>query len=155
MTGFTVAPMQPQNFEQLERETLDEIRKEAKRSQEKHPGVLKKIGSVITQVSEKVKTWGLPEGIDLERYRFIVRMYERMSVLHAKGELVMGKDWARIFPDASKPKEGMLDSLDSKFDVLDFLLKNYLPEEIIGDEKRYHEVRRFFVSDLDLLPALD
>lgn len=155
MTGFTVAPMQPQNFEQLERETLDEIRKEAKRSQEKHPGVLKKIGSVITQVSEKVKTWGLPEGIDLERYRFIVRMYERMSILHAKGELVMGKDWARIFPDASKPKEGMLDSLDSKFDVLDFLLKNYLPDEIMGDEKRYHEVRRFFVSDLDLLPALD
>jgi hypothetical protein len=147
--------MQPQNFEQLERETLDEVRNEAKRSQEKHPGVLKKIGAVITQVSEKVKTWGLPEGVDLERYRFIARMYERMSILHARGELVMGKDWARVFPDASKPKQGMLDSLDSKFDVLDFLLKNYLPDEIMEDEKRYHEVRRFFVSDLDLLPALD
>lgn len=150
--------MQPQNFEQLERETLDEIRKEAKRSQErsqeKHPGVLKKIGAVITQVSEKVKTWGLPEGVDLERYRFITRMYERMSALHARGELVMGKDWARVFPDASKPKHGMLDSLDSKFDVLDFLLKNYLPDEIVEDEKRYHEVRRFFVDDLDLLPHL-
>lgn len=146
--------MKPETFEKIAEATLAEIREEAHRSAEVQPGILKKIGSVIRQVSERIERWGLPEGVDLERYRFIAKMYEKMSVLHAKGELVMGRDWARIFPDASRPKHGMLDSLDSKFDVLDFLLLNYLPDEIVEDKKRYHRVRSFFIDDLDLLPHL-
>lgn len=140
-------------FQDLEKKVLAEVRAEAggdtMASLEK-ASVLRRISGIVRSIYDCYTEWTLPEGVDMERYRFIMKMYDELLARAIKGNLKMGKNWVRISPQLDKPKLGVISMMDAKYDVLDFVLDNYLDDEIIQDQIRFRMVRYYFVRELNL-----
>lgn len=60
----------------------------------------------------------------------------------------------RIARDLKEPEHGAIGRLDANADILDYVLYQYLPDEIVNDNERYEEVRRFFLEDFGVIPHL-
>jgi hypothetical protein len=145
----------PVTLEDLEQKALDKARmreREAKNIRQtlENASILQKIQGVMRYVSDKYTEVTLPEGVNMELYRFICQMYSDMVVYAIRGQLVMGGNWVRFGKTLSNPRLGAFEWMDAKYDVLDFLMDNYLPDEIIKDEFKYRMTRYFFVREFDL-----
>lgn len=145
----------PITLDALEKKALDLARKREsevknfRQTLENATG-LQKIQSVIRYVSDMYTQATLPEGVSMELYRFICQMYDEMVTFALKGQLVMGKNWTRFGRGLNKPKLGAFEWMDAKYDVLDFILENYLPDEIIENNFKYRTTRYYFVREFNL-----
>lgn len=64
----------PPTLEELEQEVKKEVDSEADAEKAPAKNALGSVVKVIGRVTDRIKLWGLPKGIDLERYRFLKKM---------------------------------------------------------------------------------